>query len=59
MLRDLTDPPGIIAAATLSKTQDVYAHGFMMIALAPGKATVDYFEDRNGSPVKLYSEEID
>ncbi len=59
VLRDLTDPPGIIAAATLSKTQDVYAHGFMMIALAPGKATVDYFEDRNGSPVKLYSEEID
>jgi hypothetical protein len=31
----------------------------MMIALAPRKATVDYFEDRNGSPVKLYSEEID
>jgi hypothetical protein len=58
VLTDLSDPPGIIAAATLSKTPDIYAHGFATIALAPGKATVDYYEDRNGSAFKLYSEKI-
>jgi predicted phosphodiesterase len=57
--QNLTDPPGIIAAATLSHTADIYAHGFAMIALAPGEATVDYYENRNGSAVKLYSEQID
>jgi hypothetical protein len=59
VLPDLTDPPGIIAAATLSKTPDIYAHGFAMVSLAPGKATVDYYEDRNGSAFKLYSEPIE
>jgi len=59
VLPDLTDPPGIIAAATLSKTPDIYAHGFAMVALAPGKVTINYYEDRNGSPFKLYSEEIE
>jgi hypothetical protein len=58
-LPGLAVPPSIIAAATLTKTSDIYAHGFAMIALAPGKATIDYYEDRNGSAFRLYSEEIE
>jgi hypothetical protein len=30
----------------LSKTPDIYAHGFAMVSLAPDKATVDYYENR-------------
>jgi hypothetical protein len=59
VLQGLADPPGLIASATLSKAPDIYAHGFAMLALAPSKATVGYFEDRNGSAVELYSEQID
>jgi predicted phosphodiesterase len=58
VLDGLADPPGTIAAAALSSTPDIYAHGFAMIALAPDKATIGYYEDRNGSPVSLYTEQI-
>jgi hypothetical protein len=59
LLPDLANSPGILSGTTLSQTPDIYAHGFAMISLAPGKATVDYYEDRNGAAFKLYNEEIE
>jgi predicted phosphodiesterase len=59
MVNDLDDPPGFVDTIKLSKTDDIYAHGFATIALAPGTAAADYFEDRAGAAVKIHSETID
>jgi 3',5'-cyclic AMP phosphodiesterase CpdA len=53
------DPPQVVDAPKLSMADGVYSHGFAMLALGPKAATADYFEDRGGTAVKMYSEVID
>jgi hypothetical protein len=55
----LNDPPQIVDAAKLSVIDGLYAHGFAMLNLGAQQATADYFEDRNGTATKTYSETID
>lgn len=55
----IEDLPQTVDATKLSMADGVYSHGFAMLALGPKAATADYFEDRGGTAVKMYSETID
>jgi hypothetical protein len=54
----IDDPPAIVEEAKLSVSDGVYAHGFAMLKLQPSSVAVDYFEDRNGTAHRTYSETI-
>ena len=54
----IDDPPAIVEAAKLSVSDGVYAHGFAMLQLRLSTVEVDYFEDRNGTAHRTYSETI-
>ena len=58
VLSEIDDPPGIAEEAKLSVSDGVYAHGFAMMTLQPSSVAVDYYEDRNGTAQRTYSETI-
>ena len=57
-IANLQNPPQIIANTMLSTVADFYTHGFAMLTLTGADATVDYYEDLNGTSRKLFSETI-
>lgn len=61
---EIDDPPTIVRdrdgqRARVSVRDNVYAHGFAVIALGATGARVDYFEDIGGAVAKHYSEQIE
>lgn len=58
-VENLVDPPSLIDGTKIAKFGDVYAHGFAVLSLSPKSITAEYFEDRDGPPVKTFEESID
>jgi hypothetical protein len=58
LLKEIDDPPQIVAGTQLSTADGFYRHGFAVLTLAGTSAPADYFEDRSGTATKMYSEVI-
>ena len=59
VLDGIDDPPKITKRTKLSVRDNIYAHGFAVLALGKTKVDVDYFEDIGGTVKRHYSEQIE
>jgi len=59
VLAGITNAPGLVSGTKLSTAGQFHTHGFAVLTLqSQGNASVDYFEDLNGTARKLFTESI-